>query len=169
MGGGTGLKAPVDPYLGDPILGPEHKMLHNLPSQTGDQHPTLSLAKLMKRVCTGDQANGGAERKSLATAGAGGAVLMPELLGAEVVAVPRDSSSGDYRIGGCGCSGVGDPAGVGGPLAVRLALQVLGGAAAYLGVLAILHRQRLLAFVGRLREARSARHAEPPVQPAGGE
>ncbi len=50
------------------------------------------------------------------------------------------------------------------PLAVRFALQVSAGAAAYIGVLALFHRQRLLAFVGRLKEARSARGAERPVQ-----
>ena len=49
------------------------------------------------------------------------------------------------------------------PLAVRFALQVLGGAAGVLGLLVIFHRQRLLAFVGRF--GIPERRATPNLRP----
>ena len=55
------------------------------------------------------------------------------------------------------------------PLAVRFGLQVIGGAAGYLGIVILFHRPRLMAFIGRLRESRSASHAEPATPPASGE
>ena len=63
--GRSEAKAPLD-HLGRPILGPEHKMIHNLPAlPNGEQRKPLNFAKWLRGVTTGHWDHAVEERKTL--------------------------------------------------------------------------------------------------------
>jgi HK97 family phage major capsid protein len=88
LGSAIETKAPVD-SLGRAWLGPEHKMVHNLPAlPNGEARKKLDFSKWLRGVVTGHWDGAADERKSLTETSAAG-VLVPELLAAEWIDIAR--------------------------------------------------------------------------------
>jgi HK97 family phage major capsid protein len=85
-----GLKAPIDPVLRTPILSKEHKLIDNLvPLPGGGERPKLDFGKWLKGAVTGNWDGAPEERKALTTAGTDGALVVPDILGAEIIDLAR--------------------------------------------------------------------------------
>jgi HK97 family phage major capsid protein len=87
---GTGEKAELDPVLGLPILTKSHRLVDNLPgNRDRSSEQKLNFGKWLRGAVTGNWTNAEAEQKALTTAGTGGALVLPEILGAELIDLAR--------------------------------------------------------------------------------
>ena len=88
LAGGPGGKAPVDPNSGLPILGREHRMLDNMAFE-GGRPPHLDFGKWCRGAATGNWTDAPEEHRALTVAGTSGGLVLPEILGAEIIDLAR--------------------------------------------------------------------------------